>query len=127
MASLTTTAVGPAEAPAPRSASALWLAGLAALLASSCCVLPLVFVLVGVSGAWIAQLTLLQPYSLWLEALAVAALAIAGWRIYRPRLRSEPGAVSCPATRPAARAWFWIIAVLTLLPIVVSLLAPLFY
>lgn len=118
-----TTASDPAAPPAPRSASALWLAGLAALLASGCCVLPLVFVLVGVSGAWIAQLTLLQPYSLPLEALAVLALGIAGWRIYRPTRRLA----SCAVARPATRVWFWIVAALTLLPIVVATFAPLFY
>src|SRR5665213_21073 len=79
-----------------RSAPALWLAGFAALLASSCCLLPLVFVLVGISGAWIAQLTLLQPYSPWLEALALAALGLAAWRIYGPRRRSIAGVAASP-------------------------------
>lgn len=118
-----TTASKPALPPAPRSVSALWLAGVAALLASGCCVLPLVFVLVGISGAWIAQLGALKPYSLLLEALAFAALGIAGWRIYRP----ARDAASCTVARRSTRVWFWIVAALTLLPIVVATLAPLFY
>ena len=131
----------PDDSPGRGSASALWLAGLAALLASSCCVLPLVFVLVGISGAWIGHLTRLEPYSLWLDGLAVSALCLAAWRIYRPRLpalaaRGTPVPAACTApdvaqpcatARPALRAWFWVIVVLTLLPIVVSLSAPLFY
>jgi mercuric ion transport protein len=123
----------PGASPAgARSAAALWLAGLAALLASACCVLPLVFVLVGVSGAWIAQLTLLQPYSLWLEGLALLALGLAAWRIYRPVPRSaagpgEPCGPACAVARPAVRAWFWLVASLALLPIVVTTAAPLFY
>jgi mercuric ion transport protein len=123
-----------------RIASALLLAALAALLASSCCLLPLLLVLVGVSGAWIAQLTLLQAYSPCLEALAVAALCVAAWRIYRPALRSSrsgvstgapscevDASVSCRVPSPAARRWFWTVAALTLLPIVFPVVAPLFY
>jgi mercuric ion transport protein len=124
----------------PRGSPALWLAGFAALLASSCCLLPLVLVLIGISGTWIAQLTLLRPFSPWLEALALAALGLAAWRIYGPGVRSIAGAAAssqaacdgdpaalCAATRPALRAWFWMVALLTVLPLATTLLAPLFY
>ena len=143
MTSLATTRpdIVPADPPGGHGASALWLAGLAALLASSCCVLPLVFVLVGVSGAWIGYLTRLEPYSIWLDGLALAALGLAAWRIYRPRvpepargLAAEAAACAaadaptpCASARPALRAGFWFVVALTLLPIVVPLLAPLFY
>ena len=80
----------PNPQPARRTArrSALTLAGIAALLASACCVLPLVFVLVGVSGAWIGQLQRLEPYSPWLAGAGA-----------RRRWRSPAGGCS-----PAARA-----------------------
>ena len=42
-----------------------WMAAggvLGALLASSCCILPLVFLTLGVSGAWMGNLTALAPY-----------------------------------------------------------------
>jgi mercuric ion transport protein len=35
---------------------------IAALLASSCCILPLVLVSIGAGGAWLARLTALAPY-----------------------------------------------------------------
>ena len=35
---------------------------LAALATSSCCLLPFLFVTVGVSGAWIGNLTALAPF-----------------------------------------------------------------
>ncbi|MGH8614610.1 MAG: mercuric transporter MerT family protein, partial [Gammaproteobacteria bacterium] len=35
---------------------------LAAIAASSCCVLPLVLFTLGISGAWISNLTALAPY-----------------------------------------------------------------
>jgi len=41
---------------------ALFVGGLAAILASTCCLGPLVLVALGLSGAWIGNLTLLEPY-----------------------------------------------------------------
>jgi mercuric ion transport protein len=116
-------------APEGKSTPALARAGIAALLASTCCVLPLVFAIVGVSGAWIAQLHWMTPYSGALSALAVVALAIAGWRIYGPARQGaqcEADSV-CARTSGAARGWFWALAALTLLPLVLRFAAPLFY
>ena len=112
------------------SASALTLAGIAALLSSACCVMPLAFAIVGISGAWIGQLRVLAPWSLPLSVLAVAALAFAGWRLYRPAATevcdtSDPAA--CRRVGTAARRWFWLVVVLTLVPLLVPLAAPLFY
>jgi mercuric ion transport protein len=42
--------------------AALITGGLAALLASTCCLGPLVLVAFGFSGAWIGNLTALEPY-----------------------------------------------------------------
>ena len=114
-----------------RSAPALTLAGLAALLASVCCVFPLVFALVGISGAWISQLRVLQPYSTGLIVLSCASLGLAGWRIFRmPPLRTQACNANddaCGAVQSTARRWFWLVAILTLIPILVPLAAPLFY
>lgn len=120
---------GDAGPPAGDAAPVLTLAGVAALLASTCCVLPLVLAIAGISGAWIGQLRRMEPYSEVLTALAVFALLLAGWRIYRP---AAPGAqcdagTVCARAGIATRTWFWVLAALTLLPIVVRLAAPLFY
>jgi mercuric ion transport protein len=111
--------------------SALTLAGIAALLASGCCVMPLALVLIGVSGAWISQLHRLEPYSSWLAALALGSLGLAAWRLFRPAPNAGACAadedVPCRSANVAARRWFWAIAVLTLIPLLVPLAAPLFY
>jgi mercuric ion transport protein len=113
------------------SAPALTLAGLAALLASTCCVLPLGLALVGISGAWIRQLRVLEPYSTPLAVLAVVALAWAGWRLYRPAPAAmaacDAAGGACAPVNAAARRWFWLVTVLTLIPLLVPLAAPLFY
>ena len=110
-------------------ASPLTLAGIAALLASTCCVVPLLFALVGVSGAWIGQLRRMEPYSYPLTALAVASLLVAGWRIWHPA--AQEGAQceddACVRGNAAARRWFWAMAVLAVLPIAVNQGAHFFY
>jgi hypothetical protein len=51
------------ESSSDRTGSGALLAGgLAAILASTCCLGPLVLVALGLSGAWIGNLTLLEPY-----------------------------------------------------------------
>jgi mercuric ion transport protein len=67
---------------------------LAALAASACCLGPLTLVLLGVSGAWIANLTALEPYR---PVFIGGALVLVGfaWRgIYRAR----PAAACAPGT-----------------------------
>src|SRR5947208_1087374 len=56
---------------------------LAALAASSCCVLPLVLFSLGVSGAWIGNFTQLAPYQHWFIVATIAFLGIGYWLVYR--------------------------------------------
>ena len=46
----------------PTGSGALLVGGLASILASTCCLGPLVLVALGLSGAWIGDLTLVEPY-----------------------------------------------------------------
>lgn len=65
--------------------SSLPLAGgiAAAIGAGLCCAGPLVLLLLGVSGSWIGNLTLLEPYRPIFILLVVALFSFAGWKIYR--------------------------------------------
>jgi mercuric ion transport protein len=56
---------------------------LGAVAASSCCIVPLVLFGLGVSGAWIANLTRLAPYQPYFIAATVACLAGGYWLRYR--------------------------------------------
>lgn len=55
-----------------------------ALAASSCCIVPLALVSVGVSGAWMGHLTALAPYQPIFILLAVGCLGAGFWMVYRP-------------------------------------------
>lgn len=67
-----------------------------ALAASSCCVLPLLFVTVGISGAWIGALTSLAPYQPIFLTVAAAAIAAGFWSV----IAAEPRAPGRTAVRP---------------------------
>lgn len=88
---------------------------LAGLGASACCAGPLLLVSIGVSGAWISNLTALEPYR-W--AFALAALGFMGhaWtKIYRApaAAQCEPGtACAAPQSRRVQRVLFWVVSVL---------------
>ena len=50
---------------------------LGTFLASSCCILPLILISVGVTGAWIGQLTQLEPYKPVFMLIAAGFLQLA--------------------------------------------------
>jgi mercuric ion transport protein len=107
---------------------ALFSGGLAAILASMCCLGPLILVTLGVSGAWIGNLTLLEPYRPFFIVIAVVALLFAGRSIYRPAQACKPGEVcALPPTRRLYKSLFWTSAVLTLLALVYPYFAKYFY
>ncbi|MDN3563522.1 mercuric transporter MerT family protein [Paeniroseomonas aquatica] len=88
---------------------------LGALGASSCCLLPLGLFLVGVSGAWIGNLTALAPYQPIFLAVALACLAGGFFAVYR-----KPKAAACaegsycarPASDRIAKVALWSAAAL---------------
>lgn len=81
----------------------------AALGASSCCVLPLVLVALGIGGAWVAQLRELERFFPVFIALALAAFGFAFYRLYMRPAACAPGDVcASPAVRKRQRVAFWI-------------------
>lgn len=56
---------------------------IAAIAASSCCALPLLFFILGISGAWIGKLTALHPYKPWFILLSLGLLFSGLIKVYR--------------------------------------------
>jgi len=117
------------KAQSSRSGSgALFAGGLAAILASTCCLGPLLLVTLGISGAWIANLARLLPYRPFFIFVALVALFFAWKSIYRPAQACRPGEVcALPRTRDLYKFLFWISCGLTLLALVYPYLAKYFY
>jgi len=113
---------------AQTGSGALLVGGLAAILASTCCLGPLILVALGLSGAWIANLTLLEPYRPFFIAGALVALFFAGRRIFRPARSCQPGEVcAVTRTRRMYKIVFGIVSVLVLVALVYPYVAKLFY
>jgi mercuric ion transport protein len=93
---------------------------LAALAASSCCVVPFALFLAGVSGAWIGNLTALKPYQPYFIALTVAFLGGGYYAVYR-----KPKAADCvegsycarPASDQIAKIGLWVATVLVIIAV----------
>jgi len=118
------------EMPAtpPDGRGALFTGGVAALLASACCLGPLLLLALGVSGAWIASLSALEPYRPLFIAVAALALVCAWRRLWRPAAGCLPGQVcAMPSVRSGYKALFAIVAVLLAVALAFPFIAPLFY
>ena len=108
--------------------AALVAGGLAAVLASTCCLGPLILVALGFSGAWIGSLSALEPYRPWLIGVALVALFLAGRRIFRPASACKPGEVcALPAARRAYKILFGAVTGLVVVAVAYPFLARFFY
>ncbi len=100
---------------------------LAALGASVCCVGPLVLLMLGIGGAWIANLTALEPLRPWFIAATLLFLGLAFRRLYLQPQVCEPGVVCAdPVVVKRQRLIFWAVALALSLLLSVPLLARLF-
>ena len=102
---------------------------LGALLASSCCIVPLVLVTLGISGAWIGNLTALEPYRPYFAAVAAVFIGLGFWQVY---FRTAPDCTEdsyCarPQSAIVTKAVLWAATILVLVALTVSWWAPLFY
>lgn len=81
---------------------------IAAIAASMCCILPIVFVLLGVGVAGAAAF-----FATWRPLLLAITFALLGVGFYfayrKPKETCEPGsACELPATKRTGRLWLWI-------------------
>lgn len=108
-----------------KSAAALAAGGIAAVLASACCLGPLLLVTAGLGGAWMGQLQVLEPFRPYTIAAALIALFFAYRRIFRPDAACNPGDVcAVPRNRMAYKAVFALVSVLVLVAIAYPYVVP---
>jgi mercuric ion transport protein len=103
---------------------------LAAVVASLCCLGPLVLVTAGVSGAWIAGLAAFEPYRPYALGLALVCAGFAYRSIYRaPAPQAcEPGTLcAVPETRRLYRLLFWIMCAMLVVALGYPYTARFFY
>lgn len=100
-----------------------------ALLASACCIVPLLFVTLGVSGAWIGNLTALEPYKPYVAVATLGLIGLGFWRVYfQPKPVCEDSSYCArPQSSIITKSALWIGGSVTLLAITIDWWAPLFY
>jgi len=107
---------------------ALVTGGVAGILASVCCVGPLILVSAGIGGAWVGTLTVFYPYRWIFVGISALALFFAWRRIYRPAGQCEPGQIcAVPRIRRAYKITFWVVATVVMAAFVFPYFVPLFY
>lgn len=116
-----------AESASPQlsaSAAGAVVGGLAAL---SCCVAPLIFGLLGISGAWIANLTALSPYQPVFIALATGSILYGHVVRYRAKRSCAVGA-ACSGALPnwMVNAGLWAGTALVAVAVAANFIAPYF-
>jgi mercuric ion transport protein len=101
---------------------------LAALGAASCCVVPFALFTLGVSGAWISNLTALEPYQPIFAAITFGFLAGGFYLVYwKPKMACAEGTYCAkPDSGRIAKAGLWTATVLVVIALGFPKLAPLF-
>lgn len=110
-----------------KSSWGLFGAVVSTVIASICCVGPLVFVALGITGAWIGNLTALAPYRPIFVIATMALLGIAFYSVYK-----KPKTESCSVERPCAnpggkrryKIILWVVTALILGLLVFPCLVP---
>lgn len=100
-----------------------------AVLASSCCIAPLMLVMLGVSGAWIGSLTALEPYKPWFAGVALVFIGLGFRQVYfkaRPAC-AEGSYCARPQSSTLTTSVLWTATVLVVLALTIDWWAPLFY
>lgn len=100
---------------------------LAGIGASLCCVGPLVLLALGVSGAWIATLTRLEPLRPAFLVLTTIFLVLAWRKLYRAPACAPGQACAANGAARRQKILFWMIAPALLALIAFPWYAPLFY
>jgi mercuric ion transport protein len=120
---------GAAPTSLPRTQKILAAGGvIGALAASSCCIGPLVLFGLGVSGAWIANLTQLAPYQPYFIAATIACLAGGYGLLYRSRRRACADGQICARSlsNPIVTSGLILATILVIGALALDVLAPLF-
>ena len=99
----------------------------AAVLASACCLGPLLLVGLGVGGTWLANLRALEPYRPWFLGAALVALGLAWRRIFRPARCHPHDVCAQPTVRRAYKLVFFAVTGLIAIGLGFPYIAPFFY
>ncbi len=99
-----------------------------AVLASTCCIAPLLLITLGVSGAWMGNLTALAPYQFYFIAATLIFLGAGFWYVYwKPKQACEDGSYcASPTSDRVIKIALWFATALVALALGVNFILPFF-
>lgn len=103
---------------------------IAAIAASVCCVGPLVLLTLGIGGAWVGNLTAIEPFRPYLMGLTFIILGYAFYKIYRKPKAEEcaPGSYCAnPKSDRINKITLWTSTVFVILLLSIPYLTPFLY
>jgi mercuric ion transport protein len=100
-----------------------------AILASSCCILPLLFIMLGISGSWIGNLTAMEPYKPYFIAITLVFLGLGFWKVYFKANKNCEEDTYCakPSSDKITKIILWSATGMILLAATIDYWAPYFY
>ena len=100
-----------------------------AILASSCCIGPFALLSLGVSGAWVGNLTALASYQPLFIAITLVSIRLGFRSVYfQPKaVYAEGSYCACPPSAVITKTALWCAAALVMLALTVDWWAPLLY
>ncbi len=109
------------------SKGSLFAGVIAAIIASACCLGPLVLLMLGISGSWISNLTAMEPYRPIFIGITLLFLVLAFRKLY---FVPQSCAVESPCAQPVnlhkQRILFWLITAVITAMVAFPWYAPLF-
>lgn len=98
---------------------------LGALGASACCIVPLILMSLGISGAWIGNLTAMAPYKPIFIVITLGFLGYGFWKVYRkPKDCAQGEACARPLPNTVVKTALWGSTVVITLAIFWGSIAP---
>ena len=107
--------------------SSMVAAALAAVGASACCAGPLILLSLGIGGAWIGNLTALEPYRPIFVALVAVFMVMAWRRLYREPTCAPGDVCAIPEVAARQRTIFWVVLAMVCLMAASPWLLPFFF
>lgn len=96
-----------------------------AIGASTCCIVPLILFSLGVSGAWVGNLTALEPYKPIFIVFTLGFLGYGYWIVYRkPKACAEGEACARPLPNRLVKSALWVSTFLILIALFWNWIAP---
>lgn len=110
--------------PLPREGLAATGGLIGAVMASACCILPLILFSLGVGGVWIGRLAELSPYQPFFLAFAALSIGYGFWQVHRRPACADGTACARPLPRRLVKTALWSATVLTVSAAIYPLVIP---